>query len=447
MYKGILLDFNAIRQSYRVSKNPELIKDIINPKEQVQISAVSASLYSIRHIQNPTEKVQKYVLSNDMNCIGLIQNISDNVLTWAIERNPSVIKYIKNPSPEILKTIAIKQPEIFSEYVVDKNTLNILKSINPSIEQYVCKQSHHTLYNALCSRADKFSSVNLTTNQFKDLYYFHLKESNRNYIINISSQERTQADNNMTNLLKGRELDIDIQTELIKDRIGNYCRIHKPDISITSTILKLTTGIDENNSANLKEIEQPLKNLVNKLEKALIRENQPCRTPQDMTEISIYRERHGDIDESEFAQLKSASMIRDAYIEFQGKTGLEFSPEEHNICIKDLLKNIYGYIPGKNNSVSGEIMYRFQKNCNSVMSEIVSNNKAALKQAASTLGIMNFSKEDIKNLYMKGKTIISGKGMVQKIKTPMGYAYKTYSYANQPLANINNMNHQGSAEF
>lgn len=442
-----LLNFlRTKREIHKVNDNPFLIRNIDNPSIRLQLAAVHSNIYCIKDIDNPCLEAQRFAVTRDINCVGLINNISEEVLSYAISQKPSIIKQVKNPPEKILDQLVIQNPEIYSEYVIDNTTLERLKSINPSIEQYVCKQSHNTLYDSLCTRNEKFCNVGMTSEQFKDLYYFHLKSENKNYLLNTDQKERQRVENDITNILKSRDIDIESQFEIINDRIGNYSKLEKPDITVTARVLELLSGIKSLDKAEIENLEKPLKTLVSKLETAYIRANRPCQTAQEISEISMYREQHGDIDEYEFAQIKSDDMMYKAYTCFINETGVELKPENITLFIQKEFEE-KGYKPDNKNYPFVAAMNKFYLKCLTAMTGAEKNVKNELKKISSQIGINELSQEQRKDLLTKGSLDIPGKGRISKVKDVLGYSYKTYSYTNQSLANVNNMNRQGSAEF
>lgn len=443
---NLLNFFKTKRAIHKVNDNPFLIRNIDNPSIRLQLAAVHSNIYSIKNIENPCIEAQRFAVTRDINCVGLINNISEEVLSYAVSQKPSIIKQVKNPPEKILDQLAIQNPEIYSEYVIDNMTLERLKSINPSIEQQVCKQSHHTLYDALCTKKENFHNVSMTSEQFKDLYYFHLKNGNKNYLLHTNTKERNLTDNNIANFLKGRVIDVDSQFEIINDRIGNYSKLEKPDITVTARVLELLSGIKDFEKAEIENLEKPLKTLVSKLEIAYIRANRPCLTAQETSEISMYREQHGDIDEYEFAQIKSDNMMYNAYKCFINETGVELKPENITLFIQKEFEG-KGYKPDNMNYPFVATMNKFYLKCLTAMTGAENNVKNELKKISSLIGINELSQEQRKDLLTKGTIDIPGKGKINKVKDVLGYSYKTYSYTNQSLANVNNMNRQGSAEF
>lgn len=441
-----ILDFlRSKREINKVNDNPFLIRNIDNPSIRLQLAAVHSNIYSIKDIDNPCIEAQRFAVTRDINCIGLINNISEEVLSYAVSQKPSIIKQVNNPPEKILDQLAIQNPEIYSEYVIDNTTLERLKSINPLIEQHVCNQSHHTLYDALCIRKENFLNVSMTSEQFKDLYYFHLKSENKNYLLNTDQKERQRIEKDITNILKSRDIDIESQFEIINDRIGNYSKLENPDITVTTRVFNLLTGSDSDNK-EIKGMEKPLKTLVAKLETAYLRANRPCETAQEMTEISTYREKYGDIDEYEYAQIKSDDMMYKAYTSFINETGIELKPENIALFIQKEFEE-KGNKPDNMNYPFAAAMNKFYLKCITAMTGAENNIKNELKKISSQIGINELSQEQRKDLLTKGTLDIPGKGKINKVKDVLGYSYRTYSYANQSLANVNNLNRQGSAEF
>lgn len=442
-----ILDFlRTKREINKVNENPFIIRNIDNPSIRLQLAAVHSNIYSIKNIDNPCIEAQRFAVTRDINCVSLINNISEEVLSYAVSQKPSIIKQVKNPPDSILNQLAIQNPEIYSEYVIDNTTLERLKSINPSIEQYVCKQSHHTLYDALCTRKENFHNVGMTSEQFKDLYYYHIKSENKNYLLNTDQKERQRVEKDITNILKSRDINIESQFEIINDRIGNYSKLEKPDITVTTRVLELLSGIKDFDKAEIENLEKPLKTLVSKLETAYLRSNRPCETAQELTEISMYREQHGDIDEYEFAQIKSDDMMYKAYKCFINETGVELKPENITLFIQKEFED-KGYKPDNMNYPIATAMNKFYLKCLTAMTGAENNVKNELRKLSSQIGINELSQEQRKDLLTKGSLDIPGKGRINKVKDVLGYSFRTYSYANQSLANVNNLNRQGSAEF
>lgn len=92
---------NAEDDLKKIKKDPNAIKLVENPTEEMQLEAVKRNGYTIRHIKNPTEKAKIAAVRQNINSLQYIKDPSEEVKLEAVKQNGWAIKFIENPSEEI----------------------------------------------------------------------------------------------------------------------------------------------------------------------------------------------------------------------------------------------------------------------------------------------------------------------------------------------------------
>ena len=108
-----LNDLSYEQQKRMILINPDKIKDLKNPSDELQILAVTKKQTVLSELKNPSEKVQLAVVRNDPKVILYLKNPSEKIQISAIQNNPNVIKYIKEPTEKVQLLAIKKDPSVF----------------------------------------------------------------------------------------------------------------------------------------------------------------------------------------------------------------------------------------------------------------------------------------------------------------------------------------------
>ena len=114
LYKNFYSDNS--KDLKQVMINPDSIKDIDNPSEELQLIAVKLNGNTIQYINNPSEEIQLIAVRQDGWAIQYINNPSEELQLIAVKQNGWVIQYINNPSEE-LQLEAAKQNGLVIQYI------------------------------------------------------------------------------------------------------------------------------------------------------------------------------------------------------------------------------------------------------------------------------------------------------------------------------------------
>lgn len=91
-----------------IRRDPNNIKHVLYPSEELQLLAVSLKNRSVMHIMNPTERVQMVVADKHTPDIMFIHNMLESVQLYVMTLGVNYIAYITNPTPKVA-LMAVKQ--------------------------------------------------------------------------------------------------------------------------------------------------------------------------------------------------------------------------------------------------------------------------------------------------------------------------------------------------
>jgi hypothetical protein len=166
-----------------VEENGFVIEYIENPSEKVQLAAVKQSSYAIEYIENPNEKTQLEVIKKNSARIKNINYPTEKAQILAVKKNSTLIEYIKNPSEKAQFIVCeekdslifeIQKPtELIQLYVLNKLYNRNLKYANDSVKREIFIKSLSYLYNSLKNK-------NITTPKVDRLYNYMVKKLDTN---------------------------------------------------------------------------------------------------------------------------------------------------------------------------------------------------------------------------------------------------------------------------
>jgi hypothetical protein len=166
-----------------VSKDGETIQFIENPSKKIQLAAVKQSSYAIEYIENPNEKTQLEVIKKNSARIKNINYPTEKAQILAVKKNSNLIEYIKNPSEKVQFIVCeekdslifeIQKPtELIQLYVLNKLYNRNLKYANDSVKREIFIKSLSYLYNLLKNK-------NITTPKVDRFYNYIVKKLDSN---------------------------------------------------------------------------------------------------------------------------------------------------------------------------------------------------------------------------------------------------------------------------
>ena len=104
---------NELTLLKKVKKNPNYIKFINNPSEELQIQAVKEIGYTIKYISDPSLEIQRKAIIQNPYAIEYFEEPCEEIQLLAINIAPKCYKCIKNPTEKV--------KELFKEKMIMLN--------------------------------------------------------------------------------------------------------------------------------------------------------------------------------------------------------------------------------------------------------------------------------------------------------------------------------------
>ncbi|PHV71024.1 hypothetical protein CS063_06725 [Sporanaerobium hydrogeniformans] len=140
-----------------IKNNPDVIKTISHPTEEMKRLAVSEKGLVLAYIEDPIREIEELAMNQDVRAIKFIKEPTEEMMLQAVKESWVLLEFIKNPTQKILK-LALEQSGWAIQYVkepseelqllaVRKNVdaIKYIKAPYESVQEEAVKGSYESL--------------------------------------------------------------------------------------------------------------------------------------------------------------------------------------------------------------------------------------------------------------------------------------------------------------
>jgi hypothetical protein len=158
-----------------LNHNPQAIKTIANPTEEMMKLAVQANGLLLAYLQSPSRQVESLALANNPRAIKFIKNPTEEMMQVAIEKGWSNLQYIAYPTEKIIN-LALSQSGWAIEYVKNPTEEMQLLAVqkNNDALKYIESPTEKVILTALKGTPKLFRLLTPVTKEQASYYLAHV---------------------------------------------------------------------------------------------------------------------------------------------------------------------------------------------------------------------------------------------------------------------------------